>query len=71
MMSPTGSVAVPNSVGAPSPLGGATNGTGPSMFAAGSQSSWTVTPTVTEGISASPGMETNTSQSEHWYLLLL
>ncbi|KAI0809255.1 histidine kinase [Irpex lacteus] len=71
MMSPSGSAAVPgvNSVGAPSPLGPVNvNGGGMSvgMFAGGSQSvsqsSWTATPTVTEGMSASPGMETNASQ---------
>lgn len=84
MMSPSGSNAVPgvNSVGvsAPSPLGPVNvNGGGMSvsvgMFAGGSQSvsqsSWTATPTVTEGMSASPGMETNTSQSEYYARLLM
>ncbi len=79
MMSPSGSAAVPgvNSVGAPSPLGPVNvNGGGMSvgMFAGGSQSvsqsSWTATPTVTEGMSASPGMETNASQSECHTLML-
>lgn len=71
MVSPSGSNAVQNSVGAPSPLNpvnanGGSMSVGMGMFASGSQSvsSWTATPTVTEGMSASPGMETNASQSE-------
>ncbi|KAI0090021.1 histidine kinase [Irpex rosettiformis] len=60
IMSPSGSTAVPNSLGAPSPLGVTTNGTGLNMFASGSQSSWTAT--HTEGISGSPGVETTASQ---------
>lgn len=84
MMSPSGSAAVPGvgsvGVSAPSPLGPVNvNGSGMSvsvgMFAGGSQSvsqsSWTATPTVTEGMSASPGMETNASQSEYIAHLLM